>query len=41
MERVLQEIGRSPLIAVEIAIGFALFWVGQFVYQKLFRRQLE
>ena len=41
MERVLQEIGRSPLIVAEIAIGFILFWLGQFVYQKLFRRQLE
>ncbi len=41
MERVLQEIGRSPLIIAEIAIGFLLFWIGQFVYQKLFRRKIE
>ncbi|WP_271251973.1 DUF350 domain-containing protein [Pseudanabaena sp. Chao 1811] len=41
MERVLQEIGRSPLIVAEIAIGFILFWIGQFVYQKLFRRKIE
>jgi uncharacterized membrane protein YjfL (UPF0719 family) len=41
MERILQEIGRSPLIVAEIAIGFILFWVGQFVYQKLFRRKIE
>ncbi|MGA7937689.1 MAG: DUF350 domain-containing protein [Kovacikia sp.] len=26
------------LVAVEIVIGFAVFWVGQFTYQKLFRR---
>jgi len=41
MERVLQELGRSPLIIAEIAIGFILFWLGQFVYQKLFRRKIE
>ncbi len=41
MERVLQEIGRSPLIIAEVAIGFLLFWVGQFVYQKLFRRKID
>lgn len=41
MERVLQEIGKSPLIIAEIAIGFLLFWIGQFAYQKLFRRKLE
>ncbi len=41
MERVIQEVGRSPLIIAEIAIGFILFWLGQFVYQKLFRRKLE
>lgn len=26
------------LIAIELLIGFALFWVGQFAYQKLFRK---
>ncbi len=26
------------LIAAEILLGFALFWVGQFAYQRLFRR---
>ena len=41
MERVLQEIGRSPLIIAEIAIGFILFWIGQFTYQKLFRRNVD
>jgi len=30
MERVLQEIGRSPLIIAEIIISFLLFWIGQF-----------
>jgi uncharacterized membrane protein YjfL (UPF0719 family) len=25
-------------VAAEIVIGFAIFWVGQFVYQKFFRR---
>jgi uncharacterized membrane protein YjfL (UPF0719 family) len=29
------------LIVAEIAVGFILFWIGQFVYQKLFRRKLE
>ncbi|NET02862.1 MAG: DUF350 domain-containing protein [Sphaerospermopsis sp. SIO1G1] len=29
------------IIIVELIVVFAVFWVGQFVYQKLFRRQLE
>ncbi|MFN7861616.1 MAG: DUF350 domain-containing protein [Pseudanabaena sp.] len=41
MERVLQEIGRSPLIIAEIIVSFILFWIGQFVYQRFFRRKLE
>ena len=41
MERVLQEIGRSPLIIAEIAISFLLLWIGQFTYQKLFRRKID
>ncbi|CAN1209444.1 DUF350 domain-containing protein [Tumidithrix helvetica PCC 7403] len=38
MERVWQELSRVPLVLTEILLGFALFWVGQFAYQKLFRR---
>jgi uncharacterized membrane protein YjfL (UPF0719 family) len=38
MERVLQELSRTPLVLLEILVGFAIFWVGQFAYQKLFRR---
>ncbi|MFM7888183.1 MAG: DUF350 domain-containing protein [Pseudanabaena sp.] len=41
MERVLQEIGRTPLVTAEIIVGFILFWIGQFVYQKFFRRKME
>lgn len=26
------------LMAMDIALGFAIFWLGQFLYQKLFRR---
>lgn len=29
---------RAGLVAVEIVIGFAVFWLGQLAYQKLFRR---
>jgi uncharacterized membrane protein YjfL (UPF0719 family) len=38
MERVLQELSRTPLVVMEIVVGFAIFWLGQFAYQKLFRR---
>jgi uncharacterized membrane protein YjfL (UPF0719 family) len=38
MERILQEINRIPLIVMELFLGFALFWLGQLAYQKLFRR---
>ncbi|MEE3719103.1 DUF350 domain-containing protein [Tumidithrix elongata RA019] len=38
MERVWQELSRVPLVLTEILLGFALFWVGQFAYQQLFRR---
>lgn len=29
---------QSVVITLELGVGFALFWVGQFAYQKLFRR---
>ena len=29
---------QSVVIILELAVGFGLFWVGQFAYQKLFRR---
>ena len=29
---------QSAVIILELGVGFALFWVGQFAYQKLFRR---
>jgi uncharacterized membrane protein YjfL (UPF0719 family) len=38
MERVLQELSRTPLVLLEIVVGFAIFWLGQFAYQKLFRQ---
>lgn len=38
MERILQEINRTPLVVMELLLGFALFWLGQLAYQKLFRR---
>lgn len=28
-------------ISLEIIIGFAVFWVGQFAYQKIYRRQMN
>ncbi|MBW4683339.1 MAG: DUF350 domain-containing protein [Microcoleus vaginatus WJT46-NPBG5] len=31
-------LNRSGLIILELAVGFAVFWLGQFAYQKLFRR---
>ncbi len=34
-------LNQSGIITVELIVGFAVFWVGQFVYQKLFRRRLE
>jgi len=41
MERVLQEMAKAPLIISEIIISFLLFWIGQFAYQKLFRRKID
>ena len=38
MEKLWQAIDRIPLIVMELLLGFVLFWVGQFAYQKLFRR---
>ena len=38
MERIWQEINRIPLVVMELLLGFALFWLGQLAYQKLFRR---
>jgi uncharacterized membrane protein YjfL (UPF0719 family) len=35
MNQILAQVG---LIALEITIGFALFWLGQLAYQKVFRR---
>lgn len=29
------------LIILQLTVGFGLFWVGQFAYQKLFRRRME
>ncbi len=38
MEKIWQEINRIPLVVMELLLGFALFWLGQLAYQKLFRR---
>ncbi|MBD2663089.1 hypothetical protein B6N60_00634 [Richelia sinica FACHB-800] len=32
---------QSGVVILELAIGFSLFWLGQFIYQKLFRRRIE
>jgi uncharacterized membrane protein YjfL (UPF0719 family) len=32
---------QSGVIILELTIGFSLFWLGQFMYQKLFRRRIE
>ncbi len=31
-------LSRTALVGAELVVGFAVFWVGQFAYQKLFRR---
>jgi uncharacterized membrane protein YjfL (UPF0719 family) len=31
-------LSQMALVGVELVIGFAIFWIGQFTYQKLFRR---
>lgn len=38
MQRIWEQINRIPVIGMELLLGFILFWVGQFAYQKLFRR---
>jgi uncharacterized membrane protein YjfL (UPF0719 family) len=35
---ILDWLSRIGLVGLELMIGFIVFWVGQFVYQKLFRR---
>lgn len=32
---------QAGIIIIELLVGFGLFWVGQFAYQKVFRRQME
>ena len=40
-ENIINLLNLSGIIIIEIIVGFGLFWVGQFTYQKLFRRRLE
>ncbi len=40
-EVLLNGLNQSGLIVLELVIGFALFWLGQLAYQKLFRRRME
>jgi uncharacterized membrane protein YjfL (UPF0719 family) len=37
-QTITDELSRIILVGAELIIGFAVFWVGQFAYQKLFRR---
>lgn len=37
----LNGLNQLGLIVLELAVGFGLFWLGQFAYQKLFRRRME
>ncbi|HEY9650504.1 MAG TPA: DUF350 domain-containing protein [Coleofasciculaceae cyanobacterium] len=40
-QAVLNELNQLGLIVLELAVGFGLFWIGQFTYQTLFRRRME
>ncbi|MBK1986612.1 DUF350 domain-containing protein [Sphaerospermopsis aphanizomenoides BCCUSP55] len=40
-EIIMNFFNQAGMIFIELVVGFALFWVGQFAYQKLFRRGLE
>lgn len=40
-EVLLNGLNQSGLIVLELVVGFALFWLGQLAYQKLFRRRME
>ncbi|HEY9600849.1 MAG TPA: DUF350 domain-containing protein [Allocoleopsis sp.] len=40
-EVLLNGLNQSGLIVLELIVGFALFWLGQLAYQKLFRRRME
>lgn len=37
----LNGLNQSGLIVLELVVGFALFWLGQLAYQKLFRPRME
>jgi uncharacterized membrane protein YjfL (UPF0719 family) len=37
----LNGLNQLGLIALELAVGFGLFWIGQLAYQRLFRRRME
>lgn len=37
----LKYLTQAGVIIIELLVGFGLFWVGQFAYQKLFRRRME
>ncbi|TAE56028.1 MAG: DUF350 domain-containing protein [Nostocales cyanobacterium] len=40
-ESLMRLINQAGIIIIELIVGFALFWLGQLAYQKLFRRRLE
>jgi uncharacterized membrane protein YjfL (UPF0719 family) len=37
-QAILDRLSQIALVGTELVVGFAVFWIGQFVYQKLFRR---
>ncbi|MDZ7962996.1 MAG: DUF350 domain-containing protein [Aulosira sp. DedQUE10] len=40
-EKLITIITQLGVILLELIVGFSLFWLGQFAYQKLFRRRME
>jgi uncharacterized membrane protein YjfL (UPF0719 family) len=40
-EFIIPALTQAGIIIIELLVGFGLFWVGQFAYQKVFRRQME
>ncbi|WP_217359322.1 MULTISPECIES: DUF350 domain-containing protein [unclassified Anabaena] len=40
-ELIMSALTQAGVITVELLVGFGLFWIGQFAYQKLFRRRME
>ncbi|WP_413175298.1 DUF350 domain-containing protein [Anabaena azotica] len=40
-EIIISFLSQASIIAIELLVGFGLFWLGQLAYQKLFRIRLE